>query len=40
MTQCLDLNMQIPKVITEERVLKIMNGSIENMLARFQTTTV
>jgi probable dihydroxyacetone kinase regulator len=39
MTQCLDLNMQIPKVITEERVLKIMNGSIENMLARFQTTT-
>jgi hypothetical protein len=39
MTQCLDMNMQIPKVITEERVLKIMDGSVENMLARFQTTT-
>lgn len=35
-SQWLDLDMHLPKVITKERFLKMLDGSMENMLERFQ----
>lgn len=35
-SQWLDHNMQLPKEINEERFLKMLDNSVENMLARFQ----
>ena len=37
--QWMDLNMQTPKVITQERLLRVLEGSVENMLLRFQHPT-
>lgn len=34
--QWLDMNMQTPKVVTKERLLRVLEDSVENMLARFQ----
>ena len=34
--QWMDLNMQMPKVMTKERLLRVLEDSVENMLARFQ----
>ena len=34
--QWMDLGMQMPKEITRERILRVMNDSVENILARFQ----
>ena len=34
-SQWLDLGMQLPKEITVERILRVMDNSIENILARF-----
>ena len=34
--QWMDLNMQMPKVMTRERLLRMLEDSVENMLARFQ----
>ena len=35
-SQWLDLGMQLPKEITYDRFLKLLDNSVENMLARFQ----
>lgn len=35
-SQWLDLGMQLPKEITQGRFLKLLDNSVENMLARFQ----
>ena len=35
-SQWLDLGMQLPKEITQDRFLKLLDNSVENMLARFQ----
>ena len=35
-SQWLDLGMQLPKEITQARFLKLLDNSVENMLARFQ----
>ena len=35
-SQWLDLGMQLPKEITQNRFLKLLDNSVENMLARFQ----
>lgn len=35
-SQWMDMNMQTPKVITQERLIKMLGGSVENMLSRFQ----
>ena len=35
-SQWLDLGMQLPKEITQDRFLKLLENSVENMLARFQ----
>lgn len=35
-SQWLDLGMQLPKEITQDRFLKLLVNSVENMLARFQ----
>ena len=35
-SQWLDMGMQLPKEITTERILKVMENSVENMLQRFQ----
>ena len=32
----MDLGMQMPKEITEERILRVMENSVESILARFQ----
>ena len=32
----MDLGMQMPKEITEERILRVMDNSVESILARFQ----
>ena len=37
--QWMDLNMQMPKVMTKERLLRVLEDSVENMLARFQNPT-
>lgn len=37
--QWMDMNMQPPKVITKERLLRVLEDSVENMLARFQSPT-
>ena len=37
--QWMDMNMQTPKVITKERLLRVLEDSVENMLARFQNPT-
>ena len=37
--QWMDLNMQMPKVMTRERLLRVLEDSVENMLARFQNPT-
>ncbi|HIR85619.1 MAG TPA: TetR family transcriptional regulator C-terminal domain-containing protein, partial [Candidatus Limivicinus faecipullorum] len=37
-SQWMDMNMQTPKVITQERLIKMLGGSVENMLSRFQTS--
>ena len=37
--QWMDMNMQTPKVITKERLLRVLEDSVENMLARFQSPT-
>ena len=34
-SQWLDLGMQLPKEITTERILRVMDGSVENLLGRF-----
>lgn len=34
--QWLDLGMQLPKVITKERFIQVLDHSVENMLNRFQ----
>ena len=34
--QGMDLGMQFPKEITTERILHVMNNSVENVLARFE----
>lgn len=38
-SQWLDLGMKLPKSITKERFLRMLDGSVENMLARFQSKT-
>ena len=35
-SQWLDLGMQLPKEITQDRFLKLLDNSVENMLARLQ----
>ena len=35
-SQWMDLGMQLPKEITTEKVLKVLDNSIENIMARFQ----
>ena len=35
-SQWMDMGMQMPKEITVEKVLKVMDNSIENIMARFQ----
>ena len=35
-SQWLDLGMQLPKEITQDRFLKLLDNSVENMSARFQ----
>ena len=35
-SQWLDLGMQLPKYITKERFLRLLDSSVENMLERFQ----
>lgn len=37
-TQWLDLEMRVPKVITKERLLRVLDNSVENMMSRFQNT--
>ena len=37
-SQWMDMNMQTPKVITQERLKKMLGGSVENMLSRFQNS--
>lgn len=37
-SQWLDMNMELPPEVTEERFIKMLDGSVENMLARFQKT--
>lgn len=37
-SQWLDMNMEMPPEVTEERFIKMLDGSVENMLARFQKT--
>lgn len=37
-SQWMDMNMQTPKVITQERLIKMLGGSVENMLSRFQNS--
>ena len=32
----LDLGMQLPREITKDRILQVMDGSVENILARFR----
>lgn len=36
-SQWMDANMELPKVITEERLMKMLDNSVENMMARFQS---
>ena len=36
-SQWMDMGMQLPKEITRERILRVMDQSVENMLARFST---
>lgn len=36
-SQWVDNNMQLPPEITAEKILKVMDGSVENILARFET---
>ena len=35
-SQWLDRGMQMPKEITEERILRVMDNSVESILARFE----
>lgn len=35
-SQWLDMGMQLPKCVTKERFLRVLDNSIENMLERFQ----
>ena len=35
-SQWLDMGMQLPKEMTMERILNVMDNSVENLLARFQ----
>ena len=35
-SQWLDRNMELPPEITEEKFIKVLDGSIESMLSRFQ----
>lgn len=35
-SQWLDMGMQLPKEITKDRFIKLLDNSVENMLARFQ----
>ena len=35
-SQWLDMNMELPPEVTEEKFIRVLDGSIENMLARFQ----
>ena len=35
-SQWLDMNMELPPEVTEERCMRMLEGSIENMLGRFQ----
>ncbi len=35
-SQWLDMNMELPPEVTEERFIKMLEGSVENMLARFK----
>ena len=35
-SQWLDLGMELPKVVTKERFLRLLDNSIENLLERFQ----
>lgn len=37
-SQWLDLGMQLPKVITKERFIQVLDNSVENMLEKFQIT--
>ena len=37
-SQWLDLGMQLPKHVNKERFLRMLDGSVENMLSRFQGT--
>ena len=37
-SQWLDLGMQLPKHVNRERFLRMLDGSVENMLSRFQGT--
>ena len=36
--QWLDLGMQLPKEVTKERCLRMLDNSVENMLARYENT--
>lgn len=36
-SQWLDLGMKLPQSITKERFLQVLDGSVENMLSRFQS---
>ncbi len=35
-SQWLDMNMELPPEVTEEKFIKMLDGSVENMLARYQ----
>lgn len=35
-SQWLDMNMELPPEVTEEKFIKMLDGSVENMLARFK----
>ncbi|MCR5137595.1 MAG: TetR/AcrR family transcriptional regulator C-terminal domain-containing protein [Oscillospiraceae bacterium] len=35
-SQWMDLGMQLPREITRERILKVMDQSVENLIARFE----
>ena len=39
-SQWMDLGMNLPKEVTKERLLRIMDNSVENMLMRFQNTQI
>ena len=36
-SQWMDMGMQLPKEFTRERILRVMEQSVENMLGRFTT---